>query len=60
MKKYVITALIVALVIVAIPFLPGLAEIIISLLVPPRRYYLIGVIIIGLLIAILNELRRRK
>ena len=60
MKKYVITALIVALVIVAVPFLPGLAEIIISFLVPPLLYYLIAVIIIGLLIAILNELRRRK
>ena len=59
-KKIITRGLIIALAIVAIAFIAGAGNYIVTFFVPPRIYYVIGAIIIVILLKILNELRNRR
>ena len=60
MKKIIIRGLILALIFVAIAFIAGAGEYIMTFLVPPRIYYVIAAVIIVILLKILSELRNRS
>ena len=60
MKKILLRALILGFLIVVIACIPGAASYLITFLVPPRIFYVIGGVIILILLKILYELRNRR
>ncbi|MBQ1290663.1 MAG: hypothetical protein IIY28_04860 [Lachnospiraceae bacterium] len=59
-KKILSNALFLALIIVAVAFVPDAGDRLMSWLFPPRIYILIGVVILIVLLKILYELRNRN
>lgn len=60
MKKILINALVLAVIIVLIAFIPNAGERVLSWLFPPRIYILLGVAVLLVLWKILIELRNRN
>lgn len=60
MKKILTNALVIAVIIVLIAFIPNAGDRLMSWLFPPRIYILIGVAILIVLLKILYELRNRN
>lgn len=60
MSKTLKRILILTLIIVIVPFIPGLGQYITTLFLPPRIYIVIGLLILLVLLKILFELRNKK
>ena len=60
LKKSLKRGLIIALIIVAVAFIPGLGGYLLKWIAPPRLFYVIGGLIVIILSMILTELRKRN
>lgn len=60
MKKILIRACIIGVLLVVIACIGGLGEYLLTFLLPPRVFILIGIIVIVILLKILFELKNRR